>query len=155
MTKRKILIVEDDEILSKVVREELEDNGFEVFQAFDGEQGLKMAKERKSDLVLLDVMIPKMNGFEVLVAIKKDFNISNIPIFMLTALGSDDDVKKGFKLGANDYIVKSQHSVSEIVGKIKNFFNNYAEISENKIIAEAVDKDKIKKTKQSKKDFIK
>jgi len=120
----KILIIEDDEILSKVIAEELKDANFEVVQAFDGQSGLDMARSIKPDLVLLDIMMPKMNGFEVLEEIKNDIGIRSIPIIMLTVLGSDDDIKKGLQLGAKDYIVKSQHAVAEIIDKIKQFLEN-------------------------------
>ena len=121
--KQKILIIEDDEILSKVIKEELEENDFEVIQAFDGEEGLNAAqsKDKNPDLILLDIMMPKMDGFEVLQSIKANEDIKNIPVFILTVLGSDEDIKKGIQLGAKDYIVKSQHAVSEIVEKIDKF----------------------------------
>lgn len=121
--KQKILIIEDDEILSKVIKEELEESDFEVLQAFDGEEGLSTAKlqEKKPNLILLDIMMPKMDGFEVLKALKGNPETKNIPVFILTVLGSDEDIKKGIQLGARDYIVKSQHAVSEIVEKIDKF----------------------------------
>ncbi len=121
ITKFKIVIIEDDEILSKVITEELGDAGFEAIQAFDGQQGLESVKSKKPDLVLLDIMMPKMNGFEVLEEIESDSQIKDIPVIILTVLGSDDDIKKGLQLGAKDYIVKSQHAVAEIVEKVKQF----------------------------------
>ena len=119
--KQKILIVEDDTILSKVITEELQEAGFEVIQAFDGEKGLEMTKEQKPNLVLLDIMMPKMNGLEVLESLKNNSETQNIPVFILTVLGADEDIRKGLELGAKDYIVKSQHAVSEIVEKIDKF----------------------------------
>lgn len=121
MNKRNILLVEDDEILSKVLSEELKDSDFEVQQAFDGEQGLKIAVSKKPDLILLDLLMPKMHGFDVLRELKKSPETSTIPIIIITMLGQGDDVKKGLELGADDYIVKSQHAVSEIIEKIKAF----------------------------------
>lgn len=122
MAKSKILLIEDDEVLSKVVYEELTESGFDIFQAFDGEAGLVMAGEKKPDLILLDILLPKKNGFEVLESLKKFPGTNEIPVVMLTMLGSDDDIKRGMRLGANDYIVKSQHALPEIVEKIKEFF---------------------------------
>lgn len=124
MNKIKILLVEDDEVLSKVVYEELTEAGFESFQAHDGEAGLALAREKRPDLILLDIMLPKKNGFDVLEVLKKSPDTKEIPVIMLTMLGSDDDIKKGLHLGANDYIVKSQHALPEIIEKIKNFFAN-------------------------------
>lgn len=123
MKNIKIALVEDDEILSKVIFEELKEAGFSVSQAFNGEDGLKIIKSEKPDLVLLDVIMPKMNGFQVLEELKKSMELKTIPIIMLTMLGGDDDIKKGIQMGANDYIVKSQHAVSEIVDKVKEFFS--------------------------------
>jgi len=122
MTRNKILLVEDDAVLAKVLYEELSDADFEVFQAYDGEVGLQLALEKNPDLVLLDVLLPKKNGFEVLEAMKQSPEAKRIPVIMLTMLGSDEDIKKGLQLGANDYIVKSQHALPEIVGKVKEFF---------------------------------
>jgi DNA-binding response OmpR family regulator len=122
MNKIKILLAEDDEVLSKVVYEELTEAGFESFQAHDGEVGLQLAREKKPDLILLDVLMPKKNGFDVLEELKRSPDTKEIPVIMLTMLGSDDDIKKGIHLGANDYIVKSQHALPEIVEKVKEFF---------------------------------
>lgn len=122
INKTVIILIEDDEILSKVVYEELEDAGFNVLQAFDGEEGLKLATKKKSDLILLDILLPKKNGFEVLKELKGSSVTRNIPVIILTMLGGDEDIKKGLKMGADDYIVKSQHAVSEIIEKIKDFF---------------------------------
>ncbi|MEA2112550.1 MAG: response regulator [Patescibacteria group bacterium] len=118
----KIVLVEDDEILSKVIKEELEEANFKVHLATDGEKGLDLATSKKPNLVLLDLMLPKMHGFEVLENLKKSPETAKIPVMILTMLGSDDDIKKGLLLGANDYIVKSQHAVGEIVDKVKEFF---------------------------------
>ncbi len=122
MAKIKILLVEDDAVLAKVVYEELTEAGFETFQAYDGEIGLTMAREKQPDLILLDILLPKKNGFEVLEVLKKSPETSAIPVTLLTMLGSDEDIKEGLQLGANDYIVKSQHALPEIVEKVKNFF---------------------------------
>ena len=123
MAKLKIVLIEDDEILAKVVYEELSEADFDVLQAFDGQEGLELARSKKPDLVLLDLILPKKNGFEVLEELKKSPVTHNIPVIVLTMLGRDDDIKKGLRLGANDYIVKSQHAVGEIVEKVKNFFD--------------------------------
>lgn len=122
MAKKKIVLVEDDEILSKVIHEELEEGGFNVARAVDGEAGLKLVRSKQPDLVLLDIIMPKKGGFEVLEELKKSPATSDIPVIILTMLGSDEDLKKGLKLGAVDYIVKSQHAVAEIVEKVEAFF---------------------------------
>ena len=122
MAKIKIVLAEDDKILSKVIYEELIEANFEAFKAFDGIEALSMIKSKKPDLVLLDIIMPKKSGFEVLEELKSSPATRNIPVIILTMLGRDDDIKRGYKLGANDYIVKSHHAVTEIVEKIKEFF---------------------------------
>lgn len=122
MSAQKIVLVEDDEILSKVLYSELTDAGFEVAQAFDGEAGLELVRSKRPDLVLLDLVLPKKHGFEVLEELKKTPETKAIPVIILTLLGEDEDIKKGLRLGANDYLVKSSHAIAEITEKIKNFF---------------------------------
>ncbi len=124
MEKTKIVLIEDDKVLSKVIKEELKEANYGVDQAYDGEKGLKLVQSKKPDLVLLDLILPELHGFDVLKDIKKDPNTKKIPVMILTMLGSDDDIKKGLRLGAHDYIVKSQHAVSEIVDKVKDFFGD-------------------------------
>lgn len=122
MNAQKIVLVEDDEILSKVLSTELRDSGFEVSQAFDGEAGLELVRSKRPDLVLLDLILPKKHGFVVLEELKKSPETKAIPVIILTLLGEDEDIKKGLRLGANDYLVKSSHAIAEIVEKVKNFF---------------------------------
>lgn len=122
MSAQKIVLVEDDEILSKVLSTELSDAGFEVSQAFDGEAGLELVRSKQPDLVLLDLILPKKHGFAVLEELKKSPETKAIPVIILTLLGEDEDIKKGLRLGANDYLVKSSHAIGEIVDKIKIFF---------------------------------
>ncbi len=117
----KIVLIEDDKILSKVIYEELKEAGFVVHRAYDGIEGLKLVKSKKPDLVLLDLILPGKHGFNVLKELKASSETNGIPVIILTMLGSDDDIKKGLVLGANDYIVKSQHAVSEIIEKVRDF----------------------------------
>ncbi|MBI2049061.1 MAG: response regulator [Parcubacteria group bacterium] len=118
----RILVVEDDTILAKVIREELEEAGFSTDMSGDGSLSAADIRKMNPDLVLLDLLLPGRHGFEILEDIKKSPETKAIPVIILTQLGSDDDIKKGFELGANDYIVKSQHPVAEIVEKITQFF---------------------------------
>lgn len=122
MGKTKITLIEDDEILSKVLYAELVDAGFEVAQAFDGEAGLELVRSKRPDLVLLDLVLPKKHGFDVLQELKRSPETTSIPVIILTLLGEDEDIKKGLQLGANDYLVKSSHAMAEIVEKVKSFF---------------------------------
>lgn len=122
MEKTKIVVVEDDEALAKVLYTELSDAGFDTSQAFDGESGLELVKSKHPDLVLLDLVLPKKQGFEVLEELKKSPDTKAIPVIILTVLDEADDIKKGLKLGADDYIAKSEHPIGEIIEKVKSFF---------------------------------
>ena len=120
MAKEKsILLVEDDEFLAELYATKLNLEGFNVSLAVDGEKGLKSAKENKPDLILLDIILPKMDGFEVLKEIKKDPALKNVPVILLTNLSQKDEVKRGLDLGANDYLIKAHFMPSEVVKKIK------------------------------------
>jgi CheY-like chemotaxis protein len=118
----KLLLAEDDEILAKVITEELTEAGFTVTHVVTGSEAITAAQNGRPDLILCDVLMPEKTGFEALEELKASPVTKDIPVIMLTMLGSDEDIKKGFQLGANDYIVKSQHAVAEIVEKVQNFF---------------------------------
>ncbi len=114
-----ILIVEDEPTLQKTLSMALESEGYTVQKALDGEIGFKTAKETKPDLILLDLILPKMDGFEVLEGLKKDETTQNIPIIVLTNLESPQDVEKALALGATNYMVKANYDLKEIILKIK------------------------------------
>jgi DNA-binding response OmpR family regulator len=120
-TKKHILLVEDDEFLAELYATKLNLEGFEVSLASDGEKGVKMIKERTPDLVLLDIVLPKMDGFEVLARIKENDKTKNVPVILLTNLSQKDEVKKGLDLGASDYLIKAHFMPSEVIRKIKQF----------------------------------
>jgi len=117
--KKRILIIEDDSILQKAMQEFLISDGFEVVAASDGEEGLRFARSKNPDLILLDIILPKINGFEVLKEIKGDAKIKEVPIVVLTNLGGMNDVEKVLALGASTYLVKSDYGLAEIAQKIK------------------------------------
>ncbi len=116
---KKILFIEDEPTLQKAVGKFLENEGYEIKSAIDGELGVKMAKDFQPNLVLLDLILPKMNGFEVIEELKKDDATKNIPIIVLTNLEGSADVEKAISLGAKNYLVKANYELSEIVEKIK------------------------------------
>ncbi|MBT3282594.1 response regulator [bacterium] len=124
MSKPKILFIENDKELLKVVNEELKEVGFEVLEVDNGKEGIKLVQSKKPDLVFLDLLTPSEGSFEVLEELKKSPITKDIPVITLTMLGSDEDIKRGIKLGANDYIIKSQHVVSEILDKVKKSQKN-------------------------------
>ena len=114
-----ILIIEDDRFLRELITRKLTQEDFNVSEAVDGEEGIKKLKKEKPDLVLLDLILPGIDGFEVLSQAKKDPEISSIPIIILSNLGQKDDVEKGMKLGANGYLIKAHFAPGEIIEKIK------------------------------------
>ncbi|MFA5069885.1 MAG: response regulator [Patescibacteria group bacterium] len=117
--KTKVLIIEDEKMLSEMYRTKFEMEGFEVAQSFDGKQGLDKARQISPDIILLDIILPKLDGFLVLKELKQDALMKKIPVLLLTNLGQDDDIKKGKALGADGYFIKADHSPAEIVEKVR------------------------------------
>jgi len=115
-----ILIVEDDKFLRELITRKLTEEGFGASEAVDGEEGIKKIKEEKPDLVLLDLILPGIDGFEVLSRMKKESALSSIPVIILSNLGQKEDVEKGLKMGAVDYLIKAHFTPGEIIDKIKS-----------------------------------
>lgn len=115
----KILLVEDDNFLVEMYTTKFELEGFQVVSAEDGEKGLAAAKVENPDIILLDILMPKMDGFSTLEELKKDAALKDIPVILLTNLGQKEDIKKGFELGAAGYLIKAHFMPSEVVDKIK------------------------------------
>jgi len=115
-----ILLVDDDLTLREMYEERLKAEGFEIVQANNGEEALSRAKEVKPNVIMLDIMMPKINGFDVLKELKSDPELKDIPVIMLTALIQEVDRIQGKKLGAFDYIVKSETMPGEVIAKIKS-----------------------------------
>ncbi len=116
---KNILIVEDDKFLRELIVRKLAQEDFKVSEAIDGEEGIKKIKEEKPDLVLLDLILPGIDGFEVLARMKEEPSLSSIPVIILSNLGQKDDVEKGLKMGAADYLIKAHFTPGEIIEKIK------------------------------------
>ena len=119
--KTKVLIAEDDKFLSKLLEKKLGMEGYSVMIAYDGKESLEMCKKDPPDIILLDLIVPNMNGFEFLDAIKKDSKLKSIPVIIFSNLGQDDDVKKGLAAGAKDYVIKANISINDIVAKIEKY----------------------------------
>jgi len=117
--KKNVLIIEDEKMLSEMYKTKFEMEGFAVKQSFDGKDGLEKAKSGKPDIVLLDIILPKLDGFLVLKELKEDPAMKKTPVLLLTNLGQDDDIKKGKSLGADGYFVKANHSPAEIVEQVR------------------------------------
>lgn len=114
-----ILIIEDDKFLRELMSKKLISEGFKIDEAIDGEEGLKKLQEIKPDLILLDLILPGLDGFEVLQRIKDDPGTASIPVLILSNLGQKDEIEKGLSLGAIDFLVKAHFTPEEIVQKIK------------------------------------
>ncbi len=114
-----ILFIEDESILQKTFGDFLRKEGYEMISALDGEIGLRLVKTKHIDLILLDLVLPKVHGFEVLKKLKEDETTRDIPIIVLTNLEDIGDVEKAIELGAKTYLVKTQYNLEEILEKIK------------------------------------
>jgi len=120
MEAAKILIIEDDHFLSSILKTRLEKEGLAVLQAYDGDEGLAMVRKERPALVLLDLIMPKMSGFEVLEGISSDPELSSTPVMIASNLGQDSDIQKARNLGAMDYYVKVRTSIDELAQMVKN-----------------------------------
>jgi DNA-binding response OmpR family regulator len=130
----KVLIVEDDTQILDVYKKKFELSKFEVFTAQNGVEGVKAAKEHHPDIILLDVMMPTMNGFEAIEKIKKDKDTAEIPVIFLSNYGEVDQMTEGFVNGAVDYLIKAEHTPSDVVNIVKDTLEN-----NNNLIAPAFD----------------
>ena len=119
---QKILLVEDEEIMISLLQKKLANEGYEVSVARDGEEGLKMIRELKPDLVLLDIVMPKLDGFGVLEAMRKEDDLKNIPVIVISNSGQPVDIERATELGARDHLIKTEFDPKEVIDKIKKLF---------------------------------
>lgn len=119
---KKILVVDDEDSVREIYRHEFLNNGYTVVVAQDGEEGLLKAGEEQPDIMLLDIMLPKMSGIEVLRALKENELTKKIPVLLLTNLGEETIIKEGFELGADGYLLKVSYTPSQVVDEVKKFF---------------------------------
>ena len=116
---KKILFIEDEAALQKTFRKLLTGEGYEMLSALDGETGFNLAKSQQPDLILLDLILPKLTGFQVLKKIKETPETKEIPVIILTNLESMNDINKALEAGATTYLVKTTYNLDEIMEKIK------------------------------------
>lgn len=119
---KKILLVEDDPFLIDIYTTKIKEAGFSVEVAKDGKEGLRKIKEGAPDLVLLDIVLPGIDGWEFLEKVKKNKDIKGLKVVVLSNLGQKEEVKKGIKLGAKGYLVKAENTPSQVVEEIKKIF---------------------------------
>lgn len=115
---KKILLVEDEEILNSLLGKKLANEGYEVSMAKDGEEGLKIMKEIKPDLILLDIVMPKMGGFEVMAEMAKNPDLKEIPIIVISNSGQPVEIDRAQELGAKDWLVKAEFDPQEVIDKV-------------------------------------
>ena len=118
--KIKVLLIEDDKMIIDMYTLKFTQEGFDVMQAENGAEGLKAAEKVNPDVILLDIILPQMDGFTVLKSLKEKDELKDIPVVLLTNLGQDGDVKKGLELGANDYLIKANFTPAQVVDKVKS-----------------------------------
>lgn len=118
-TKYKILLVEDDVFLVEIYAAKFTEAGFFLLAAENGEKGFEIAQKEKPDLIVLDILLPKMDGFELLKKMKKNRETKEIPVLLLTNLSQAADVAEGLKLGAKEYLVKAHFTPAEVLQKVK------------------------------------
>lgn len=123
MIMQKILFIEDESALQKMFGDALFQEGYEVVSALDGEIGLRLAKEKQPDLILLDLIIPKYHGLEVLEKLKSDESTSEIPVVVLTNSEDMTDVQKALELGATTFLLKASYDLDDVLDKIKQTLN--------------------------------
>ncbi|MEI6478790.1 MAG: response regulator [bacterium] len=117
----KILIVEDEEILIKVLQEKFEAQKFKVSTAQEGNLVLPLARKFKPDIILLDILLPKVNGLDILSDLKADEDLRNIPVIMISNIDEDHKLRQALSLGAVDYMIKSQHPINEVVEMVNKY----------------------------------
>ncbi len=115
----KILVIEDDKFLRELITQKLKREGYDVREAVDGEDGVKKVTEEKPDIILLDLILPGIDGFEVLSKIKDNPERKDVPVVILSNLGQKDDVERGLKLGAVDFLIKAHFTPGEIIEKVE------------------------------------
>jgi DNA-binding response OmpR family regulator len=118
----RILLAEDDRFLRKAAETMLKRNGFDVVSAADGEEALRLARAQPPDLMLLDLIMPKLQGFDVLQALREAPDTAGIPVIVLSNLGQDSDIQLARERGATDYIIKSNIALEALVERVRTFF---------------------------------
>ncbi len=125
MNPKKILLIEDDIFLSSLLKNRFQKEGIEIIHSKDGEEAVKVLSTTKPDLILLDIMLPKKSGFEIMEEIRSDpqLQIQDVPIVIISNLGQPEDISKGERLGAAGYLIKAKTSIDDLIEKVKSFLS--------------------------------
>ncbi len=124
-TKKKILLVEDDPFLSSLLKNRFTKEGLDVMYAKDGQEAVTILKDAQPDVILLDLILPKKSGFEVMEAIRQDPQLRDAPIIIISNLGQPEDMQKGQELGAVEYFVKAKTSIDDLVKNVLDFLQKH------------------------------
>ncbi len=120
LAEKYVLVIEDDDFLGDLLRLKLSKEKFSFFIAKDGESGIEKVKEKKPDLILLDILLPGMDGYEVLKELKSDPNFADIPVIILSNFGQKNDIENAKQLGAVDFFVKATSDLDDVISRVKN-----------------------------------
>lgn len=123
--QKKIFLVEDDPFLSALLKSRLTKEGFDLIHVKDGEEAINLLRDIKPDIILMDIILPRKSGFEVMEELRADPQISSAPIMIISNLGQDSDIQRGKELGAVEYFVKAKISIDELIEKIKEFLESH------------------------------
>ncbi|MEK9171783.1 MAG: response regulator [Patescibacteria group bacterium] len=121
--ERKIVLVEDDSLMSSILAAHLIKEGFNIISVTEGAQAFERIQAEQPNIVLLDIVLPGIGGFDILAKLKQDESTKSIPVLILSNLGSKEEIQRGIDLGAEDYLVKANSMVEEITGKIQKILN--------------------------------
>ncbi len=124
---KKILIIEDEEVLLGLLQERLVQEGYQVDIAKDGQEGLEKIRKFKPDLILLDIIMPKMGGFEVMEEVNKDEELKIIPIIIVSNSGQPVELERAKKLGVKDWLIKTDFDPQEVIDKVKKQLDNHGQ----------------------------
>jgi CheY-like chemotaxis protein len=142
MASESILVVEDTELLRRIYTDKLSQEGYKVFQAADGLECINAVRTQHVDLILLDLVMPRMSGLEALETIKRDPRTRDIPIIILSNLGQDTDIQRGLDLGAADYLIKNSAKPADVSAKIKVTLEAFADAPKTASSFKVIIKDK-------------
>ena len=120
---KKILIIEDDQYLSEMYKMKFESEGYQIIITDSGIQGIELAKQEQPDLILLDLVLPKIDGYQILNRLRKDVKTKKLKVYILSNLGQDNEISRGLKCGADGYFVKSDLTPRQLINKVEQIFN--------------------------------
>ncbi len=127
-SKSKILLIEDDPMIVEMYKMRLEEEGYQVLVTEKGSEAIELAKNEKPILIILDIILPETDGFSILENFKREFQIKNIPVLVLTNLGQESDKFKGIQRGADKYFVKSRHTPAEVVAEVRKLIHQTRDV---------------------------